>query len=101
MQPLRDVAVMLLRRSTAGNLVRTFTTLVLTGDPLILASSLTQGVFNSILLYQGICTARAAKSGLFKEKPPAEPPAGDSNEEDEEEQGGTDVGVPGLLIQPS
>lgn len=46
----------------SGNLTRLFTTLVLMGDRLVLASNISQGILNSILLYQTIMTKLRSRS---------------------------------------
>jgi hypothetical protein len=43
--------------NVAGNAARTFTTIVLTGDTLLLGGILTQGAMNSVLLWQSLTTA--------------------------------------------
>ena len=44
-----------------GNAARTFTTLVLTGDMLLLGGVMTQGCLNSVLLYQSVTSAQSSK----------------------------------------
>lgn len=48
--------------NVAGNSARIFTTLVLTGDMLLLSGALTQGCLNTVLLCQSITTAKARRS---------------------------------------
>jgi len=48
--------------SLAGNLARVFTTLVLVGDPIILASAASQLLLNSILMYQILETEKNSRS---------------------------------------
>eukprot|EP00775_Hariotina_reticulata_P009431 gene9431-9596_t len=56
------LSVMSCMLNVAGNAARVFTTLVLTGDMLILGGVLTQGCLNTVLLCQSIATARARRS---------------------------------------
>ena len=51
--------------------VRIFTSIVLTGDMLLLSSSLTQGCFNMVLLVQSVQTERMRRSGLLAVAGPA------------------------------
>lgn len=48
--------------NVAGNAARIFTTIVLTGDLLMLGGACSQGCLNTILLWQSISTARARRS---------------------------------------
>ncbi|KAF8061992.1 Mpdu1 [Scenedesmus sp. PABB004] len=71
--------------NVAGNAARVFTTVVLTGDLLILAGYLSQGSLNAVLLAQSVGTARqrraaaaaaAAAAGADGGGAPAAPPRG-------------------------
>lgn len=50
--------------SVAGNLARVFTTLTLVGDPIILATAMSQLVLNSVLLWQTLDTARQLRASV-------------------------------------
>ena len=50
--------------SVLGNIARVFTTIVLVGDPIILATASTQLVLNSILLSQILDTARQERAAV-------------------------------------
>ncbi len=47
--------------NVAGNAARAFTTVVLTGDMLLLSGTLVQGALNGILLYQSVRTEQAKR----------------------------------------
>lgn len=53
--------------NVAGNAARIFTTIVLTGDLLMLGGACSQGCLNTILLYQSISTARARAQAKLDE----------------------------------
>jgi mannose-P-dolichol utilization defect protein 1 len=50
--------------SVAGTLARVFTTLTLVGDPIILATAMSQLVLNSVLLWQTLDTARQLRTSV-------------------------------------
>lgn len=95
------LSVMTCLLNVAGNTARIFTTIVLTGDMLLMAGYLSQGTLNTILLCQSVGTARQKRRAeghdSVKDASSRQPTVTSSDRESSEPE----VESGGLVMQPA